>query len=228
MKRELYFVAAALGAAGILMVLMVGVFGADLEPPTFALAVAAAVLIYALRAMFGVVHALARPDVLATLHEQRAGQAAREELRDEQKRVLKAIKELDFDHQMGKLSDPDHAELARTYRLRAVELMRSLDGTATGVHPELAHRLGLSGGRASDEASRPTTEQELDETFVSPPAPVEEVRPGTAVDVPEKIEDMSTGKITESTTEARICGPCGAVNEVDARFCKACGKEIAR
>lgn len=242
MTRELYFAGAALAVAGILLVVMVAAFGAQFEASTVALAVAAGALMYALRAMFGIVHALARPDLVATLHEQRDSMGSREELVDEQKRVLKAIKELDFDHQVGKLSNEDHDDLSRTYRLRAVELMRSLDGGGGGVHPELARVLGLEPRDAAPSTvsakAEPATrgeaspEAEADEHGDSPAKPA---RPGEAVDVPEKmseqvpapVPELNTGKLTESTTRALICGPCGTVNEVDARFCKSCGEGLS-
>jgi hypothetical protein len=59
------------------------------------------------------------------------------ELRDEKRRLLRAIKELDFDHGIGKLSDQDHAAVLAAYKLRAIEVMRALDAEAE-IHPELA------------------------------------------------------------------------------------------
>ncbi|HUH02854.1 MAG TPA: hypothetical protein VML75_12740, partial [Kofleriaceae bacterium] len=64
----------------------------------------------------------------------------REELLAEKKALLKAIKEVEFDHHMGKMSDGDAGELTRYYRLRAIEVIKSLDSTG-------------------DEASLPTAER---------------------------------------------------------------------
>ncbi len=50
-----------------------------------------------------------------------------DELRDEKRALLTAIKEIEFDHQMGKMSDEDAAELTRYYRLRAIEVIKQLD-----------------------------------------------------------------------------------------------------
>jgi ribosomal protein L40E len=51
----------------------------------------------------------------------------RKELEREKQALLKALKELDFDHQMGKVSDKDFAEISSTYRARAIRVMRQLD-----------------------------------------------------------------------------------------------------
>jgi hypothetical protein len=41
--------------------------------------------------------------------------------------VLRALKDLDYERSVGKLSDEDYAELAQRYRAEAKELMRALD-----------------------------------------------------------------------------------------------------
>jgi ribosomal protein L40E len=51
----------------------------------------------------------------------------RKELEREKQALLKALKELDFDHQMGKVSDKDFGEISSTYRARAIRVMRQLD-----------------------------------------------------------------------------------------------------
>jgi hypothetical protein len=56
----------------------------------------------------------------------------RAELEREKRALLKAIKEAEFDHQMGKLSKADADEMIRTYRLRAIEVIKALE-EAPGV-----------------------------------------------------------------------------------------------
>ena len=52
---------------------------------------------------------------------------ARGELEREKRTLLKAIKETEFDHQMGKLSDADADKLIHTYRARAIQVIRELE-----------------------------------------------------------------------------------------------------
>jgi hypothetical protein len=61
---------------------------------------------------------LARPDEL----EQR-----RLALAEERDRALEALKELEFDHRTGKVSDEDYRALVGPLRRRAAEALRALD-----------------------------------------------------------------------------------------------------
>ncbi|HUQ08067.1 MAG TPA: hypothetical protein VM261_36480 [Kofleriaceae bacterium] len=57
----------------------------------------------------------------------------REELEREKKSLLKAIKEIEFDRETGKLSPADAASLTATYRARAIEVIKSIEAEA-GTH----------------------------------------------------------------------------------------------
>ena len=61
---------------------------------------------------------LAPPDAL----EQR-----RLALAEERDRALSALKELEFDHRTGKLSDADYGELVGAYRRRAAAALQGLE-----------------------------------------------------------------------------------------------------
>jgi hypothetical protein len=47
-------------------------------------------------------------------------------LAEERDRALSALKELEFDHRTGKLSDADYRELVGTYRRRAAAALQAL------------------------------------------------------------------------------------------------------
>jgi membrane protein implicated in regulation of membrane protease activity len=51
----------------------------------------------------------------------------RKQLEREKQMVIKALKELEFDHQMGKVSEADFREIGDQYRKRAMRAMRQLD-----------------------------------------------------------------------------------------------------
>jgi hypothetical protein len=59
---------------------------------------------------------LSRPDAT---QQRRLAQA------EERDRALAALKELEFDHRTGKVSDDDYRELVRVLRQRAAETLRS-------------------------------------------------------------------------------------------------------
>jgi len=52
---------------------------------------------------------------------------ARDALEREKHTLLKAIKEAEFDHQMGKLSKADSEAMIQTYRTRAIEIIKALE-----------------------------------------------------------------------------------------------------
>jgi hypothetical protein len=76
----------------------------------------------------------------------------RADLEKEKKTLLKAIKEAEFDHAMGKLSKADADELIRSYRARAIEVIKELDRLDAGqaespreqIRREIQARLALA------------------------------------------------------------------------------------
>ena len=70
----------------------------------------------------------------------------KKELEREKASLLKALKELEFDHEMGKVSDADFREIGGQYRARAMRVLRQLDEQGADykalVEKELKTRLG--------------------------------------------------------------------------------------
>lgn len=201
-RRVVLLAGAALVTAALVLGLLVFAFGARLDAPTIALAAAAATLVYALGQLYAMVWALSRPERMAQVG-QAAGSFTQGELRDEKRRLLRAIKELEFDHGMGKLSTGDFETVIATYRLRAIEVMRALEGGAT-LHPELA-KLLAERGKASEVATPPVMLAEVAPT----PGPLQ----------------ASLGPLDETT---KLCSTCGRTNDSDARFCKHCGAVLRK
>lgn len=108
---------------------------------------------------------------------------ARAAIEREKTLVLRSIKELEFDHAMGKVSDQDFAEMGLRLRTRAAGLLRQLDAGAayaTQIEQEIARRLSEAGIAAGVEAGRP--------------------RPGR----------FCTQCGTATADAARFCGQCGS------------------
>ncbi|HXH06561.1 MAG TPA: zinc ribbon domain-containing protein [Vicinamibacterales bacterium] len=115
--------------------------------------------------------------------------------------VLRAIKELEFDRAMGKVSDADFHEMAGRLRARALALMRLLEeGDAVyreAIERELAARLGRSvTGETGERAATP-------------------LRSAPSAEVP-----------AAAARHERSCPACGAPADEDARFCKQCGARL--
>ena len=76
---------------------------------------------------------------------QMVGGRTRAALWREKTLVLRSIKDLEFDHAMGKVSDKDFAEMGARLRLRATGLMRQLDAGSSyrgAIEAEINKRIG--------------------------------------------------------------------------------------
>jgi hypothetical protein len=64
--------------------------------------------------------------------------AERERMRlaEERDRALAALKELEFDHRTGKISDADYRELVGPLRQQAAEALRALEPRTASAAPE--------------------------------------------------------------------------------------------
>lgn len=124
------------------------------------------------------------------------GERTRAALEREKQLALRAIKELEFDKAMGKVSEDDFREMAGRLRARASRLIRQLDagaGYRARIEQDLAKRLGEHAASGRQESNA-----ELKE------APHAEPR----------------------TAAVRQCASCSTSNDVDARFCKGCGTRL--
>jgi hypothetical protein len=87
----------------------------------------------------------------------------RDELEREKRSLLKAIKELEFDREMGKMTDADAAEIVRVYRAHAIEVIKALDHLESGgpkdirdeIERELRARQAVAGKPAKRKKDAP-------------------------------------------------------------------------
>lgn len=100
------------------------------------------------------------PRDLAMLGAERHGKGA---LVEEKRRVLRALKDLENEHELGKIDEADYRSLVATYREQAKAVMRKLD-VAVAPFREQAERIAsehlmkhgvASAGEHTEEASAP-------------------------------------------------------------------------
>ena len=104
-----------------------------LLPIILAAAVTVGALLYVARPLLG------RAESPPTAHADGLS-ARRLALVEERDRALAALKELEFDHRTGKVSDQDYRELVGPLRRRAVETLRSLEPAGQPVRPARSRR----------------------------------------------------------------------------------------
>ncbi len=173
------------------------------------LTLAAAALLLVIWLLWSSVQALAGESELSFEEAFSLGTRSAEE---EQKRaVLRALKDLEYERSVGKIGEDDYHEYAARYRAEAKRLIQVLDeNLAEGrkqVEVELARRLAKLPGASS--------EGEVSAAGKSSPS------------ASEAAEEAAEGAEKTDKTSSRECSECQANNELDARFCKACGKPFA-
>ena len=75
------------------------------------------------------------------LDELGEAERRRLELVEERDRALAALKELEFDHRTGKVTDEDYRALVGPLRRRAAEALRALEPRAEALHGRARTRL---------------------------------------------------------------------------------------
>lgn len=135
-----FFTLAGLIGATIVVFFAKGQTAAAIIFLSLAVFAAAAVGLAALRA-FGPLVGMLRTGPLARV----VGGRTRATLEREKALALRAIKELEFDRAMGKVSEKDFADMSGRLRARAARIIRQLDSSGTyreRIEKEIERRVG--------------------------------------------------------------------------------------
>jgi hypothetical protein len=130
------------------------------------------------------------------------GSRTRAGLEREKTLALRAIKDLEFDRAMGKLSEEDWKEMSSRLRTRAARLMRQLDA-GSGYRQQIERDL----------------EKRLDAAALKGPRSDSDDR-GTHA------RDGGRAALSGAPTGERLCASCSTGNDADAKFCKNCGTRL--
>ncbi|HWA78611.1 MAG TPA: zinc ribbon domain-containing protein [Polyangiaceae bacterium] len=171
---------------------------------------------------------------------------------EEQKRaVLRALKDLEFERSVGKISEADYQAYSARYREEARRLIERVDASL-GQARELAEKLLTERVQVSnlDDLEKPRGDQAPDEEQ-EPKAPESERSKGKDTapvddddnddddsDDDDSDDDDSDEKLTKSQprkpvadakatrSKSAACSSCGRSNDADSKFCKHCGAAI--
>jgi hypothetical protein len=173
--------------------------------PAALLAMSGGVLACGLAAYFfhTALHALVGPKRIATAVTGHR----RETLAAYKNRILHTIKEIEFDHRMGKINAKDFEALSAPLRRKAAMLIEELDHVDQGGAVEDPRANG-----ALRESSAPREDGALQEQG--------------ALREDGALREQSALRTARPEVEGRDCEACGASNEADARFCKICGAKL--
>jgi hypothetical protein len=166
-----------------------------------------------------------------------AGGRTRAALEREKTLVLRAIKELEFDFAMRKMSQADFDEMSGRLRRRAIGLIQQLDANS-GYRDQIERDLAALVPPALDELPRASTTPLPAPSAQGPPPKTQDPGPKTQDPGPKtqdpgpktqdpgpKTQDPGP-KTQDPGPKTLACSACGTHNDADARFCKQCGTSL--
>ncbi len=147
----------------------------------------------------------------ATTQASAIGVAERDSLLAEKNELLTAIRDIRFEHDLGKISDGDYQRMDKRYRARAREVLRELDAQVAPYRDEAVKLLG--GEPAGAEGGSAAAESDAGAEVPSTSTPTSSAEP--------EAHELSAGKGAQEV-RALKCAGCGTLNDSDAKFCKNC------
>jgi hypothetical protein len=218
------------GILGSLAIFSGVIGGGRLTGPGIALSLSVGALLWVGRLLFESARSLVSVSSAAEKSEAVAASGRRRKELEREYYILKrAIKELELDHAMGKVSAEDYGEIRVRYRERAVRVLRQLDqgeSYRAQIEADLAARrtarglaakpVSLTQAPAVAADEKPAVAAVSEQPAMVSAAPAEVVAAPTAVPV----------EVKPQPAPASDCAACGTRNDADARFCKGCGGKL--
>lgn len=174
------------------------------------LTLAAAALLLVIFLLWSSVQALAGESELT--FEEAFSFGARSAEEEQKRAVLRALKDLEYERSVGKISEEDYHEYATRYRAEAKRLIQNLNEHLAEqrqqVERELKRRLSKDESQAALASTKPDAEL------------------SSAPDVRDESAETEPEREAKVSPKGLKCPACEMKNELDARFCKACGKNL--
>lgn len=146
------------------------VAGVTSGPPLLLLVLAAGALALVVTLMWSSVQSLTGGTPLG--FEEALGMGAPSKVEEEKRAVLRALKDLEYERGVGKISPEDYAELSTRYRAEAKRLMQSLDEALGPARQEvekaIEERLSRAGVRAPEPVTAPRADAPTDKPLEKP------------------------------------------------------------
>jgi hypothetical protein len=139
-----------------------------------------------------------------TLEFEPAHRIAATDLSERKRRVLRALKDLQSEHELGKIDDADYEAIAARYREEAKAIMKDMDrqtGPARAEAERIAQEYLSHRARGGSGLSPKPISASADERADRPP--------------PDERADRRIA-----------CPSCGVSNEEDAAYCKRCAAAL--
>jgi len=137
---------------------------------------------------------------------------------DRKREALRALKDLELEHSVGKIDEADYKQLSTHYRAVAKAVMREMD---EGLAPRREQAELLVKAYLEKRNLAPVEKSAADDA-----KPAKDDAESGADDTETGSDRAPSPRPAEATRVA--CGKCGVKNEPDAAFCKKCGTSLAK
>jgi hypothetical protein len=134
-----------------------------------------------------------------------------DDLAEQKVRVLRALKDLESEHALGKMDDADFAEIDARYREEAKRVLRAMD---VEIAPALEEAERVAAAYLAKRAPA--------DVSASADA-ADDAAPAAAAPAPMADAPTAAGEAGRAA-----CPSCATSNEADATFCKQCGAAMKR
>lgn len=212
MKKQIVAPGSIPRIAGVIVLFGVVALGAFYGLPLAVLGMATAALGLVVALLWASVSSLAGETELSVDEALSYGSPSSEE--EQKLAVLRALKDLEFERSVGKISEEDYREFSARYRAEAKRLIARVDES-------LAETRRLAEDLASERIRKSGVHDEGRK-------PLAEGADGSA-DKRDEAADVSARPPPEAPaapSKELSCPSCKTSNDVDARFCKHCGKTL--
>ncbi len=231
-------------ALPVSVVLFAAVAGVTRGVATALLILAASALLLAITLLWNSVQGLDDQSELTLDDAMALGAPSAEEER--KRSVLRALKDLEYERSVGKITEEDYATLSTRYRAEAKALLRSLAEAELPVRERVEKRLAVrlkragidpladdpkepksNDARDSDRDSDPNTGDSDSDARDSDGELAADARDSSADDRDSDEPRKSKSKAIDTEESSLRCETCNTENDLDARFCKSCGEVLA-
>lgn len=122
--------------------------------------------------------------------------------------LYSAIRDIDLDHGLGKLTQEDYDDLRRKYRLEAASVLKEIDSiTNSSGLQDLDSEIEAEISKSRTTATESSLEDEIE----------------------KEISSARTGQPSVFSAPASLsCPACGSEINADDLFCSKCGEKLAK
>jgi len=168
--------------------------------------------------------------------EEAIGLAAPSPEEERKRSILRALKDLEYERSVGKISEEDFAELSGRYRADAKALLKLIDAESAPLRQRAEERLAA---RLREEKVSAPRKKKKKGASAAPNGPAEatseSTKDGATHGAPEAVTDGDDAGAVEAVPAVDVevpagpkCPACSTSNDADAVFCKRCGVSLGK